>query len=265
MRNSNYTSAELNSPSLGGGWREAFGGGRRGWRRLLFLFLLLGSTLTHAQVGERRTDFAIGGNAGFTMNRISFMPTIKQGWRAAPTFGFTARYISEKYFTCICGLQAEVNYANMGWKEVIEDGSGNTFSADLHYIQLPLLMQLGWGRERLGAKFIFEAGPQLGFCIGTGRHMGGGTWDTSQRPNGVTHQYEHDIDHKFDYGITAGLGLELSTKVGHFLLEGRYYYGLGDVYDNSKKGFFDRSAHGSIVVKLNYLFGLKRTKNDNIK
>lgn len=232
---------------------------------LPLLLSLLITTTGRAQVGEHRSDFAIGGNAGVTMNRISFMPTIKQNWKVAPTFGFTARYVCEKYFTCICALQMEVNYANMGWKEQIEDGSGNTYSHDIHYVQVPFLMQLGWGRERRGAKFIFEAGPQFGMSIGTGRHRGGGTWDVTNRPSNVTHQYEHDIDNRFDYGIAAGLGMELSTAVGHFLLEGRYYYGLGDIYDNSKKGYFGRSAHGAIMVKLNYLFDIVRTKNDNIK
>lgn len=233
-------------------------------KALWTLALAVASLTIQAQVGERRNDFAIGGNAGFTMNRISFVPTIKQNWKPAPTFGFTARYISEKYFTCICAVQMEVNYANMGWKELIDDGTGNTYSHDIHYVQVPLLMQLGWGRERRGAKFVFEAGPQLGYAFGTARHKGG-AWDTSHRPNNVTHQYENDIDKRFDYGITAGLGMELSTSVGHFLLEGRYYYGLGDIYDNSKKGYFSRSAHGAIMVKLNYLFDIVRTKNDNIK
>ncbi len=237
-----------------------------GMKKIIGILMLFATVLVaQAQVGERRNDFAIGGNAGFTMNRISFVPTIKQNWKPAPTFGFTARYICEKYFTCICAVQMEVNYANMGWKEFIEDGTGNTYSHDVHYVQVPMLMQLGWGRERRGAKFVFEAGPQLGYSIGTARHMGGGVWDASHRPNNVTHQYDHDIDHRFDYGIAAGLGMELSTSVGHFLLEARYYYGLGDIYDNSKKGFFSRSANGAIMVKLNYLFDIVRTKNDNIK
>lgn len=234
-------------------------------RKLLLLLMLCTTLVAQAQVGERRNDFAIGGNGGITMNRVSFVPTIKQDWKASPTFGFSARYICEKYFTCICGVQIEVNYANMGWKELIEDGTGNTYSHDIHYVQVPMLMQLGWGRERKGAKFVFEAGPQLGYAIGTARHKGGGAWDQSHRPNNVTHQYDNDIDRRFDYGIAAGLGMELSTAVGHFLLEGRYYYGLGDIYDNSKKGYFSRSAHGAIMVKLNYLFDIVRTKNDNIK
>ena len=75
-----------------------------------------------AQVGEKRNDFAIGGNAGMLMTRMDITPTIKQTLKNAPTFGFSARYICEKYFTAICGVAMEVNYANIGWKEQIEDG-----------------------------------------------------------------------------------------------------------------------------------------------
>ncbi len=210
-----------------------------------------------AQVGERRSDFAIGAGAGWTLNQVSFNPTIKQTYKTGPTIGFSARYICEKYFTAICGVQMEVNYTQAGWKEVIEDGSLNEYQRNLNYIQVPLLMQMGWGREKRGAKFIFEAGPQFGYCLSTSEKRGGsGAWDTSNRPGGVTHQYDNDIDNKFDYGITAGVGMELSTGIGHFLLHGRYYFGLADFYDNSKKGYFSRSANSSIVIKLNYLFDL---------
>jgi hypothetical protein len=53
--------------------------------------------------------------------------------------------------------------------------------------------------------------------------------------------------------------------VGHFILEGRYYYGLGDIYGNSKSDYFGRSNFGQIVIKMTYLFDLIRTKNDKIK
>lgn len=233
---------------------------------LIILSLSLASALPgHAQVGERRSDFAVGLNAGFTMSRMDFSPSIKQTYKNAPSFGLSARYISEKYFTAICGVIVELDYANMGWKEVIEDGSGNQFSGSLHYVQLPILLQMGWGRERRGLKFVFEAGPQFGYLLSVSRDFGGGTWDTSNRPNGVVWQYSHDPDHKIEYGITAGLGLELSSKIGHFVLDGRYYFGLGDIYDNSKKGFFTRSANAAIQVRLSYLFDLHRTDNDQIR
>ena len=74
------------------------------------------------------------------------------------------------------------------------------------------------------------------------------------------------VQRKFDYGIVVGAGIELSMpKVGHFILEGRYYYGLGDIFDNSKSDFFGRSNFGQIVVKATYLFDIIRTKNDKIK
>ena len=218
-------------------------------------------TVAYAQVGEHRNDFAIGGSAGWNMNRKNFVPTIKQTYLQSPLFGFAARYICEKYFTCIAGVQAEINYNNMGWKEVIEDGSGNTYSHYLHYIQVPLLMQMGWGREVRGLKFVFMAGPQFGYLFGEGESRGGDTWDTSHRPQGVTYQYDNSPDNHFDYGIAAGLGVELSTAVGHFILEGRYYYGLGDSYDNSKRGYFSRSANQTIQAKLTYLFDIVKTKN----
>ena len=66
--------------------------------------------------------------------------------------------------------------------------------------------------------------------------------------------------------MAFAVGLEFSNrKVGHFLVEGRYYYGLGDIFDNSKSDFFGRSNFGQIVVKATYLFDIIRTKNDKIK
>jgi len=49
------------------------------------------------------------------------------------------------------------------------------------------------------------------------------------------------------------------------MIEGRYYYGLGDIYGNSKSDYFGRSNLGQIVIKATYLFDLVRTKNDKIK
>ena len=230
--------------------------------RRLFILILLStfcSGMVNAQVGERRNDLSIGVSAGMTMNQVTFEPKIKQNMLSAPTFGITARYVCEKYFASICAIQLELNYANLGWDELIEDGSGNTYMRTMNYIQMPMLMHMGWGREERGLKFFINAGPQIGLYIDGSEEYGGDVWDTSKRPNGVTYQYGKKVDNSFDYGIAGGLGLELSTGIGHFLLEGRYYYGLADVFDNSKKGDFGRSAHQTIAVKMTYLFDLTKT------
>ena len=74
------------------------------------------------------------------------------------------------------------------------------------------------------------------------------------------------VEHRVDYGIAAGLGLEFSyPKIGHFIIEGRYYYGLGDIFGNTKRDYFGRSNFSNIVVKLTYLFNVSKTNNPKIK
>jgi len=129
------------------------------------------------------------------------------------------------------------------------------------YVQMPVLARLGWGKEYHGFMGYFLAGPQLGYCIGESAKQSEFTLNGSgvpDRPNGLYAQYDMGIDRKLDYGITAGLGLELSTKVGHFLIEGRYYYGLSDIFNNSKKDTFGRSNNNTIVAKITYLVDLKK-------
>ena len=226
-------------------------------QKLFILILFLSFVLRlSGQVGDYRSTLSVGGNIGVTMNTMNFSPTIKQSSKLFPTIGVSCRYISEKYFSSICGVLLELNYANLGWKELIEDGSGNTYSHSIHYLQLPMMMQMGWGKEKKGYKFLFEAGPQIGIALGTSESRGGGTWDSSHRPNNVVYQYSHDIDNHFDYGIIGGIGIEYSKGRNHYTLEGRYYFGLGDTYDHSKQGYFSRSANQTIEVKVGYLHDL---------
>jgi len=231
-------------------------------RRIVALLLLLPVFCLSAfsQVGERRSDFSLGVNGGVNLAKMDFSPTIKQNYLTTPVFGLSARYVCEKYFSTICAVQVELNYTQAGWDEKIIDGSGNTYKRTLDYVQLPMLMQLGWGKEQRGMKFIFTAGPVLQYLIGNTEKKGGGVWNPDNRPNNVVYQYSNKPDFNIDYGIMAGAGVELSTSIGHFLLEGRYYFGLGDIYDNSKKGYFERSANQVITGKLTYLFDMNKKK-----
>ena len=71
--------------------------------------------------------------------------------------------------------------------------------------------------------------------------------------------YGEKIGNKFDYGIAGGGGIELRTKkAGSFLIEGRYYFALSDFYSTTKKDYFARAAHGTITIKLSYLFDLRK-------
>ena len=68
-------------------------------------------------------------------------------------------------------------------------------------------------------------------------------------------RYE-DASHKFDYGIIAGIGFALKTGIGDFDLEGRYYFGLGDILNNRREDYYSRSAHRIVEAKLTYYLKL---------
>ena len=73
-----------------------------------------------------------------------------------------------------------------------------------------------------------------------------------------TDQYILPVKRKFDYGISAGLGVELNiNKKNAINLEGRFYYGLNDVFSNRKSDPFQGSSGMSIMVTLGYNLRLK--------
>lgn len=232
---------------------------------ILIFFTITTALATHAQVGERRNELRVGVTSGISMNSVDFDPTIKQGKLMGYTGGVAMKYTCEKYFNTVCALQVELNYAKLGWKEDIQSYAGeklpDTYQREINYIQLPMFAYLGWGREEKGFMFYILAGPQIGYCFSDASKKSS-TWTLNSegnpdRPNNMYAQYDLKIDHKFDYGIAAGIGLELNTaKIGHFTVEGRYYYGLSDIFGNSKKDVFSRSANGTIFVKIGYYITL---------
>ena len=166
-----------------------------------------------AQLGEERHNFAIGINTGMNMTKVDLSPRVKQKSHNGMSFGVTARYMSEKYFKMMCGIQAEINYTQRGWKENIEDGTENTYSRTMNYVEVPLLAHLAFGKDALdkGMKFFVNMGPQVAYFISEKEKMSD-NWDPSHRPNGVNQQYGKMVENKFDYGILGGMGLELPQK-----------------------------------------------------
>ena len=246
---------------------------------LLVLFLSFISFAVKAQVGEYRTDFAVGVNGGYVLSNVGFQPDVPQSMLGGMTIGVTLRYTCEKYFKSICAIVAEVNLVQTGWKEKIQgmenqplyyEGSTEAlhYQRKMTYLQIPLFARLGWGRERKGLQGFFQVGPQLGIFLSesTTTNLIDGEEPTEQRSSSIVEQESKPVEKKFDYGIAGGAGIEFSVpKVGHFMLEGRYYYGLGNIFGNSKSDYFGKSNFGQIVIKATYLFDIVKTKNDKIK
>lgn len=239
----------------------------------------MSTTTAKAQIGEHRDEFAVGVSGGYIMSSINFQPEVTQRQLGGMIGGVTFRYTTEKYFSSVCAIVGEVNYAQIGWKQKILDlqdqpvinsvtGMAEEYQRRINYIQVPILARLGWGRERNGVQFFFQAGPQIGFFLNEKTEA---NYDLSQRnlsdrTSKVVNQETMPVENKFDYGITGGIGLEYSHPViGHFMVEARYYYGLGNIYGNTKRDYFGRSNFSNIVIKASYLFDIAKTKNNKIK
>ncbi len=204
---------------------------------LLFSFFLLPIIAFGQSLFKR--ELALGVNGGMIASEVNFVPSIKESYNWRYGGGITVRYISEKHF----GLQAEVNYSQRGWKGSYDNDLHYTRSLD--YIELPLLTHVYFGRK---LRFIVNLGPKLSYMLSD-------NFDTNFVP-GDSAQYQK-AKYKFDYGICGGGGFELHTKSLCYILEGRYYFGLGDIYDNGRKDTFMRSANRNISINFTLLYTFK--------
>jgi hypothetical protein len=243
--------------------------------RKFILFLGLICTFNAvAQVGQHRNDFSIGFNGGYVLSSVSFSPSVPQKMHGGVTGGLSLRYVCEKYFNTVCSIYAEVNYASLGWRDKIQDvnnapvineitGEAEAYSRTINYIQVPIMAHLAWGKESRGVQFFINLGPQFGIYLNESTKM---NFDFEKRnrtarSSSIVAQDTMAVEKKFDYGIAAGIGLEYTVpRVGHFLVEGRYYYGLGNIYGDSKRDYFGRSNFGNIILKMTYLFDITKTK-----
>ena len=242
---------------------------------LLIICLLIEIGHTHAQVGEHRSDLAIGVNAGYVLSRVGFTPSVSQKFHGGVTAGLTFRYVCEKYFKTICSIVAECNYAAIGWNEDILDlyeqpvintitGKAETYKRNLNYLQIPIFAHLAWGKEQRGWQFFAQAGPQFGLLLSenTSTNFDLSTVNIEQRSNKTIAQDSIKVQNSFDYGIAAGIGAEYSLpKIGHLQIEARYYFGLGNIFKDSKNDYFGKSNFGNIVFKLAWLFDLKKRRD----
>lgn len=200
--------------------------------------------------------FSIGGHAGVTFSKANFQPSVPQTMIAGAMAGFTARYSEERHF----GVIAEFNIQQRGWKEKFE-GYDYRFSKRFTYIQIPLLTHIFFGNDKY--HIFFNAGPEIGFLIANSTssnfdYGNVGSIEGFPSENRNTAQYALSIKNRLDYGISGGLGLELMKgSKNSFTLEGRFYYGLNDVFSNHKTDPFSASSGMSIMINLGYNYRLK--------
>ena len=207
---------------------------------ILFFLLIVG--VLKAQRTDFQPEWMFGGNAGATFSKIRFTPNVPQDMLLQATGGLTVRYISEKHF----GLQLELNYAQRGWKETVDTVVRlNEYSRRIDYLELPLMTHIYFNMGK-HSRLIFNLGPQIGFQIGEK--------ELSRKINTSNGSliYDQRVQRKFDYGIAGGGGVEIRTGIGCFVLEGRYYFGLSDAFNNTRGDDTQSSGNQVTTIKLTY-------------
>ena len=215
-----------------------------------FLILFSCKLSVFAQDNTFKPELSLGANAGLTLSTVGFSPKVYQESLRQFSAGITARYISEKNF----GLQGELNISQRGWKEKKDSIPEHKFTKSLLYLELPVMTHIYFN---LGSKarLVFNMGPQIGYQIKEEVLDHNIVFDPGFDPEGsIPSQYTNSTENKFDWGIVGGGGIEVRTGIGSFIIEGRYYYGLSDIYKNKKSDYYATSPNQVVNLKLTYLF-----------
>lgn len=123
------------------------------------------------------------------------------------------------------------------------------------------MTQIIFGSRRF--KCFINLGPEVGYMISNSISANFDYTDLSSvhdwpERRRMTEQLNMEVKNKFDYGITAGIGFEFYVKPKHSItLEGRYYYGLGNVFPSTKADTFSASRNSAIEVTMGYYFRLR--------
>ena len=141
--------------------------------------------------------------------------------------GFYVGALLELPLGDVLSLQPEVIYSRQGaaWEQKNILGE---FKKDLKldYLNIPVMAKVN-----LGPLFL-QGGVQFGFLVGKP--------ETSSTVNGlrVTEQVDKDAYAAFDFGVGAGLGVNLSQ---HFFVEARYTHSLTNALDPNNNSL--KNAH----------------------
>lgn len=224
-------------------------------RQLTLIITAFLALLATAQTHYEGT-IAVGGKAGASLSRVNFNPSVEQTMLPGMTAGVMFRYVEEKNF----GLIAELNLTQRGWKENFEE-SDYRYSHRFSYLELPIMTHIFFGNQRV--KGFFNLGPELNVMLGNGINSN----FSYEEADGLDYfiddtrhieQMTMKVNNRFDYGICGGAGMEINLNPKHsLLLEGRFYYGLSDVFPNHKTDIFSSSNSMSITVTLGYFYRLK--------
>ena len=225
-------------------------------KRFAAALCILLSVVTLKAESHYKAHISVGFHGGVTLSEVTLSPSVKEKWNPGMTAGVSIRYQEEK----LVGVLAELNFVQRGWKENFE-GAPLSYSRTINYISLPIMTHINFGSRRF--RCLFNLGPEISYMISEKTNANfdiehpesAPGWPTVAR---MTEQLTMKVKNKFDYGICGGVGAEFYlTPRNSIYLEGRFYFGLGNIFPAAKADTFGASRNMTISVTLGYNFRLK--------
>lgn len=212
--------------------------------RVTHIFLLI-SLLSIAT--KTKAQIYVGARAGLNLAHV----TVKEdglSTNLGTKPGVNFALLLNKTISPILALQIEPGFSQLGSKnnDTWTDTWNNeetTYVDDtkilLNYLELPVLLQL---KPKLGnIELLLSAGPQLRYLLGKGKvestfktYVDGILEDTEIENESLSGE---DAISKFEYGLSAGIGV--TVPIGNLKIfgEGRYNLGLSNIVKEDEKGF----------------------------
>lgn len=155
-------------------------------------------------------------------------------------------HLKKRYY-----LHTEINYSAMGTMYPVDllDSAGNqigrgSYKYNLHYIQVPVLAKVKFGRTLKG---YIAAGPYFGFLVAAKGGVDSGTGSTQYPQVNLLDDYT-----TFDLGVKLHAGIEIPIlNEQRLMIEARYTQGFWDISDAE-----ERDWNTSFTIMFGYMFEL---------
>ncbi len=209
----------------------------------LLVIIIFASQQIQAQT-EFVPETTVGVKWGSNLSSLLFEPTVEQNLKSGYVGGLAFKHISQKGL----GVLAEINYTQVGWDEKTD--SIFNYSRQLNYIHIPFMTHVTLGRGNF--KFNINLGPNIAYLASEKS-----TTNLEEQMIDSTY-YAYNAENKIDFGLCAGLGFIQHTGIGNFQLEGRFYLGFGDVFEQNDIIRFSSSKNQNIEISLSYFLDPKK-------
>jgi hypothetical protein len=176
------------------------------FRFVAALGILAAPATAHAQLSG-------GIRAGGNLANVSFDPTPpidSKNITGLVAGGFLTVPLND-----IVAFQPEALFSMQGNKFSAE---GRTFTTKVDYLQFPALARV---RVAKGSPVAVLAGPSFGLKTNA-------SFEGPDIPDDFSQEFEDSV-RKFDFGLVAGVAVD----AGHFVLDGRYTWGLTNIAKDS--------------------------------